>query len=165
MQIRIVKAASLNYRDLDIVRGTYAFPIAEGVIPASDGSGVVEKVGSAVTRFSKGDKVITQFNQTHLAGHVTAADLATGTGGAVDGTLREYGAFSEQALVHMPENLTFEQAATLTCAGLTAWNALYGLEGRGLKPGDTVLVEGTGGVSIFALQVCVLALRCICSLC
>lgn len=77
----------------------------------------------------------------------------TGTGGMLDGTLRQYGAFDEQALTAMPETLDFKQASTLTCAGLTAWNGLYGLESKALKPGDTVLTQGTGGVSIFALQV------------
>ena len=78
----------------------------------------------------------------------------TGVGGVVDGTLRQYGAFSEEGLVAMPESLDFLQASTLTCAGLTAWNGLYGLESKALKPGDTVLTQGTGGVSMFALQVC-----------
>jgi NADPH:quinone reductase-like Zn-dependent oxidoreductase len=77
----------------------------------------------------------------------------TGLGGAVDGTLREYGAFDENGLVPVPKNLDMREASTLSCAALTAWNALYGLEGRALKPGDTVLTQGTGGVSIFALQV------------
>ena len=78
--------------------------------------------------------------------------LETGVGGVVDGTLRQYGSFNEEGLVRMPESLDFEQASTLTCAALTAWNGLYGLESRALKPGDWVLTQGTGGVSIFALQ-------------
>jgi len=98
------------------------------------------------------DKVVTLFNQAHLAGSVNPAILQTGVGGAVDGTLREYGAFDEQGLVHMPSNLNFNEASTLSCAAVTAWNALYGLESRALKPGQTVLTQGTGGVSIFALQ-------------
>jgi NADPH:quinone reductase-like Zn-dependent oxidoreductase len=77
----------------------------------------------------------------------------TGLGGAVDGTLREYATFDENGLVAVPKNLDFKEASTLSCAALTAWNALYGLESRALKPGDTVLTQGTGGVSIFALQV------------
>ena len=77
----------------------------------------------------------------------------TGTGGAVDGTLRQYGVYDQEALTAMPETLDFKQASTLTCAAVTAWNGLYGLESRALKPGDTVLTQGTGGVSIFALQV------------
>jgi NADPH:quinone reductase-like Zn-dependent oxidoreductase len=96
--------------------------------------------------------VITLFNQGHLAGSVTAGILSTGLGGSADGTLREYAALSEQGLVHIPTNLDFNEAATLPCAAVTAWNALYGLESRSLKPGQTVLTQGTGGVSIFALQ-------------
>ena len=114
---------------------------------------MVEAVGSRVTRFKTGDKVLTLFNQSHLAGPISVADTMTGVGGAVDGTLRQYGAFNEQGLVAMPQSLDFLQASTLTCAALTAWNGLYGLESRALKPGDTVLTQGTGGVSIFALQV------------
>jgi NADPH:quinone reductase-like Zn-dependent oxidoreductase len=98
------------------------------------------------------DKVVTLFNQGHLAGSLDAASLPTGLGGAVDGTLRDYGVFSEQGLVAAPSNLNFLESSTLSCAGLTAWNALYGLESRALKPGQTVLTQGTGGVSLFALQ-------------
>ncbi|KAF2682072.1 hypothetical protein K458DRAFT_370618 [Lentithecium fluviatile CBS 122367] len=145
-------AASLNYRDLAIPKGKYPFPVKEGVIPGSDGAGTVEAVGSRVTRFKRGDKVVTLFNQGHLAGSVSADILQTGLGGGTDGTLREYAALSEQGLVHIPANLNFLEASTLPCAALTAWNALYGLESRALKPGQTVLTQGTGGVSIFAVQ-------------
>ena len=130
--------------------GQYPFPNRVGVVPASDAAGEVEDVGSQVSRFKKGDKVVTLFNQSHVAGSLTAEDNATGLGGVIDGGLREYGSFNEQGLVHMPSNLDFLQASTLTCAGLTAWNALYGL--RRLMPGDWVLTQGTGGVSIFAIQ-------------
>ena len=124
------------------------------VVPASDGAGVVEATGSRVTRFKTGDKVVPIFNQAHIAGPIdTETARTTGTGGSRDGTLRQYAAFDEQALVAMPETLDFKQASTLTCAALTAWNALYGLESKALRPGDTVLTQGTGGVSIFALQV------------
>ncbi len=109
--------------------------------------------GSRVTRFQKGDAVLTLFNQSHLSGNITVQDLNTGLGGAVDGTLRQYGAFDENGLVKMPETLNFQQGATLSCAALTAWNGLYGVEGKRLMPGDTVLTQGTGGVSIFVLQV------------
>lgn len=122
------------------------------MIPGSDGAGVVEAVGSHVTRFKKGDRVVTLFNQAHIAGSLDGASLQTGLGGAVDGTLREYGVFDEQGLVAAPKNLNDLEASTLSCAGLTAWNALYGLESRALKPGHWVLTQGTGGVSIFALQ-------------
>lgn len=167
--------ASLNYRDLIITKvfspstpflstvpktasssvpqGKYPFPIALPKIPASDGAGTIVATGSRVTRFQKGDAVLTLFNQSHLAGNITLGDLDTGLGGAVDGTLRQYGTFDENGLVKMPETLNFQQGSTLSCAALTAWNGLYGVEGKRLIPGDTVLTQGTGGVSIFALQV------------
>lgn len=124
----------------------------DGVIPGSDGAGVVESVGSGVTRFKPGDRVVTLFNSGHIAGSLDGSSIATGLGGALDGTLREYGVFNEQGLVAAPKNLNDLEASTLSCAGLTAWNALYGLESRALKPGQWVLTQGTGGVSIFALQ-------------
>ena len=97
--------------------------------------------------------MVTLFNQGHLAGSLTPTTVATGVGGMIDGSLRQYGAFDEQGLVAMPETLDFQQGSTLTCAAVTAWNSLYGLESSALKPGDTVLTQGTGGVSIFGLQV------------
>jgi len=142
----------LNYRDLIITKGQYPFGTSDNVVPASDGSGTVEAIGSKVTKFAKGDKVLTIFNQTHLAGSLDAQSLASGVGGMVDGTLREYGAYDELGLVAMPSNLNFLEGSTLTCAGLTAWNALYGLKSRELMSGDWVLTQGTGGVSMFALQ-------------
>ncbi|KAF2708846.1 alcohol dehydrogenase [Pleomassaria siparia CBS 279.74] len=145
-----IHAVSLNYRDLIIPKGKYPFPVKDGVVPGSDGAGIVEAVGSHVTRFKPGDKVVTLFNQGHIAGSLDGASLGTGLGGTIDGTLREYAAFDEQGLVHAPTNLNLLEASTLSCAALTAWNALYGL--KELKPGQTVLTQGTGGVSIFALQ-------------
>jgi len=130
----------------------YPFPQRDGVVPCSDGAGEVVQVGKSVVRFKVGDSVLTLFNQTHQAGPITIADQSTGVGGVVDGSLREYGSYDEDGLVHMPKNLNFEEGATLTCAGLTAWNALYGIESKSVKPGDWVLTQGTGGVSIFALQ-------------
>ncbi|PHH90530.1 hypothetical protein CDD83_3372 [Cordyceps sp. RAO-2017] len=145
-------AASLNYRDLIIPLGMYPFPTAPNVVPGSDGAGTVLAVGKHVTRFRPGDKVVTLFNQEHIGGPLTAAGLQSGLGGVLDGTLRSVGAFGEQGLVAMPESLSMPEAATLTCAGLTAWNALYGLADHQVKAGDWVLTQGTGGVSIFALQ-------------
>ncbi|KAL8712921.1 MAG: hypothetical protein Q9220_002779 [cf. Caloplaca sp. 1 TL-2023] len=143
---------SLNYRDLIIPKGKYPFPITDGVVPGSDGAGTVEAVGSRVTQFKPGDKVLSLFNQGHTAGPINLNILGTGLGGAMDGTLRQYGAFEEKGLVHMPATLDFKQGSTLSCAAVTAWNGLYGLESKALRPGDTVLTQGTGGVSIFALQ-------------
>jgi NADPH:quinone reductase-like Zn-dependent oxidoreductase len=91
-------------------------------------------------------------NQQHLAGSLTSQTASFGLGASVDGTLRSVGAFDEQGLVLMPKGLSFTEAATLSCAGVTAWNALFGLSGRRLTPGQWVLTQGTGGVSIFAVQ-------------
>lgn len=116
----------------------------------SDGAGEVVQVGPRVTRFKPGDKVVTLFNQGHQFGPVDTAASVTGLGGIVDGTLRQYGIFNETGLSAAPSNLNDVETATLTCAGLTAWNALFGL--KPLKPGQWVLTQGTGGVSLFALQ-------------
>lgn len=131
-------------------QGLYPFPTKFPVAACSDGSGEVVEVGSQVRRFKPGDKVVTLFNQAHTFGAVDPAAAETGLGGVIDGTLREYGVFNEQGLSAAPRNLGAVEAATLTCAGLTAWNALYGL--KRLMPGQWVLVQGTGGVSIFGLQ-------------
>ncbi|POS74176.1 menadione-induced gene-6 [Diaporthe helianthi] len=145
-----IQGASLNYRDLIIPKGMYPFPANPPVAALSDGAGEVVEVGGSVTRFKPGDKVVTLFNQGHQFGAVDIAATGTGLGGAVDGTLREYAVFNENGVSRAPENLNALEAATLTCAGLTAWNALYGL--KPVLPGQWVLVQGTGGVSIFALQ-------------
>ncbi|KAI1293128.1 hypothetical protein F5Y03DRAFT_334848 [Xylaria venustula] len=143
-------AASLNYRDLIIPRGQYPFPTRFPVVAASDGAGEVVEVGSKVSQWKKGDRVVTLFNQGHQYGAIDIPAAGTGVGGVVDGTLRQYAVFNERGVVRAPKNLSYAEAATLTCAGLTSWNALYGL--KPIKPGDTVLVQGTGGVSLFALQ-------------
>ncbi|OAL53488.1 GroES-like protein [Pyrenochaeta sp. DS3sAY3a] len=126
-------AASLNYRDVIIPLGKYPFLAKDSVIPGSDGAGVVEAVGSDVARFRPGDRVVTLFHQGHLASSLDATSLATGLGGAIDGTLREYGVFDEHGLVPAPKNLNDLKASTLSCAALTAWNALYGLGSRAVK--------------------------------
>lgn len=104
-----------------------------------------------MTEFKKGDKVVPIFNQGHQYGDIDIAATQTGLGGVIDGVLREYGIFDEKGLVKAAKNLTFIENSTLACAALTSWNALFGL--KPLKPGQTVLVQGTGGVSMFALQV------------
>jgi NADPH:quinone reductase-like Zn-dependent oxidoreductase len=149
-----IHAASLNYRGLAIAKGAVGLSIREGVVPRSDGSGIVTAVGSSVKDFNPGDKVV-----THLAPYMDEEEwpalknIATGLGQVADGTLQEVGVFHESALVRMPSNSGFEQAATLTCSALTAWNALFGLNSKGVKKDDWVLVQGTGGVSVAALQV------------
>lgn len=145
-----MKAVSLNYRDLIIPQGKYGFPANTPVVAASDGAGEVVAIGSGVTDFKVGDAVTTLFNQEHQSGPVNPKSIKSGLGGAIDGALREYGVFPEHGLVAAPKNLSLEEAATLPCAALTAWNALYGL--KPLKPGGSVLVQGSGGVSVFALQ-------------
>ena len=121
------------------------------VVACSDGAGTIVAVGSRVKKWKAGDRVATLFNQGHQRGDISLAASRTGLGGFLDGTLRQYGAFSEDGVVRMPANLDFVEAATLTCAALTSWNALYGL--KRLERGQTVLVQGSGGVSLFALQV------------
>lgn len=143
-------AASLNYRDLIIPKGQYPFAQKKGVVPGSDGAGEVITVGSKVTLFKAGAKVLTLFNQGHLGGSLNPQTASTGLGGVIDGTLRQYGIFNENGLVAAPPSLNYLESSTLTCAGVTAWNALYGL--KKLQPGETVLTQGTGGVSIFAVQ-------------
>lgn len=133
-------------------QGKYPFPVKTPVVPASDAAGTVIATGKKAQRFKPGNKVCTLFNQSHLAGSPNLQTISSGLGGALDGTLRQYGVFDEAGLVSMPNNLTMVEASTLSCAALTAWNALYGLTGKELKPGETVLTQGTGGVSIFALQ-------------
>lgn len=124
------------------------------LVPGSDGAGVVEAVGSKVTAFCVGDHVCTHLTcGLSEADHPKFEDIGAGLGQTVDGTLRKFGIFHETSLVKMPSNLSFLEAATLSCSGLTAWNALFGLESKSPRAGDTVVVQGTGGVSIAALQV------------
>lgn len=122
------------------------------VVPCSDGVGKVVKVGDKVSEFSEGDSVATLFNQKHQSGPIRPAGMASGLGGALNGTLREYAVFPESGLVHAPSNTTVNEGATLSCAPLTAWNALYGIESKAVKAGEWVLTQGTGGVSLSAIQ-------------
>ncbi|KAK2733722.1 hypothetical protein FQN55_003177 [Onygenales sp. PD_40] len=146
-----IKAASLNPRDLLITRGLYPFPLnPTGIVPGSDGAGTVLAIGKHVTRFQPGDNVLTTINPTYLSGSITAETARAGLGAELDGTFRELGAFDEQGLVRMPEGLGFREAATLSCAGLTAWNVLFGE--RRVGEGQWVLTEGTGGVSLFVIR-------------
>lgn len=142
-------AASLNYRDLMVVKGTYNPKMRRPMVPLSDGVGVVEEVGSAVTRWQKGDRVAGIFMQTWLEGPVKAENGKSALGGSLDGVLAEYVCFHENGLVSPPAFLSDVGAATLPCAAVTAWHALF--ENARPVPGDSVLLLGTGGVSIFAL--------------
>ncbi len=144
-----VRAVSLNYRDLMTVQGSYNPKLVLPRIPLSDGAGEVAAVGAGVTRFAIGDRVAAIFMQNWLDGPPSAAKYKGALGGDIDGMFRQYVALPQDGLVHLPAYLSYEQAATLPCAAVTAWNAL---EAAGLRTGDTVLIQGTGGVSIFALQ-------------
>jgi NADPH:quinone reductase-like Zn-dependent oxidoreductase len=144
-----VHAVSLNYRDLMMVKGFYNPRLALPRIPLSDGAGEVVAVGTGVTRFVPGDRVAAIFMQNWLDGAPSAAKYKGALGGDIDGMMRQYAVLPEQGLVPVPAYLSYEQAATLPCAAVTAWNALLA---AGPKSGDTVLIQGTGGVSIFALQ-------------
>ncbi|KAL3451442.1 zinc-binding dehydrogenase [Aspergillus insuetus] len=148
-----IKGATLNPRDLLITKGQYPWTVKPSIIPGSDGAGIVLATGPSVTRFSPGDRVITMLNQKHISGSLTR-DIALdyGTGASIDGTFRQIGAFDEQALVRMPSHLSFVQAAALTCAGVTAWNALFGGGRKFVGEQGWVLTQGTGSVSLFALQ-------------
>lgn len=143
-----VKATSLNFHDYIVVMGW--FPADDGRIPMSDGAGEVVSVGEGVSEFKPGDHVISTYFANWIDGPVAADKVAAMRGDQVDGFAAEYVARPATDFTLAPEGLSFEQAATLPCAGLTAWRALV-VEG-GIKPGDVVLVMGTGGVSIFALQ-------------
>ena len=151
-QVRIrMRAASLNYRDLLMIRGLYNPRQPLPLVPLSDGVGVVEAVGPGVSRVSVGDRVAGIFSQRWISNPPSLERVMFTLGGPLDGMLTESIVLDEDGVVAVPEYLTDVEAATLPCAALTAWSALA-VEGR-LRPGDTVLVLGTGGVSIFALQI------------
>jgi NADPH:quinone reductase-like Zn-dependent oxidoreductase len=145
-----MRAASLNYRDLMIVEGTYNPKLRLPLVPFSDGAGEIVEIGERVTRWKVGDRVCPIFMQGWIDGELDYAKSKTTLGGDLDGCLRENAAFNEEGLVKIPDHLSFEEAACLPCAGVTAWNAL--MVSGGLKKGDTVLCQGTGGVSLLALQ-------------
>lgn len=142
-----MRAASLNYRDLLVTRGLYP-DASRPLVPLSDGVGIVADVGVDVTRVARGDRVAGIFDQSWLDGALP--ELGASLGGQVDGVLAQYVLLPEDGVVHVPAGLTDEQAATLPCAAVTAWNALM-VHGR-IRPGMSVLVQGSGGVSMFAMQ-------------
>jgi NADPH:quinone reductase-like Zn-dependent oxidoreductase len=145
-----MRAASLNRRDVFLVKGQYPVGGRTVVVPLSDGAGEVTAVGPGVTRFKVGDRVAPIFFQGWIKGRPGPEVTGTALGGQVDGVLTEYMTLSEQGLVMLPSNLSYEEGATLACAGVTAWNGLV-TRGR-MQTGDYVLLEGTGGVSVFGLQ-------------
>jgi NADPH:quinone reductase-like Zn-dependent oxidoreductase len=145
-----MRAMSLNRRDIYVQRGQYPGPRRPVLVPLSDGVGEVVATGSRVSRFNAGQRVAGIFFQQWLDGRPKPADMATSLGGAVDGMLSQFVTLDENGLVAVPDYLSNEEAATLPCAGVTAWNALV-TRGR-TQPGDYVLLQGTGGVSILGLQ-------------
>src|SRR5262249_3272196 len=143
-----VRANSLNFRELMVLRGNYPLPVKPDVVMGADGSGEIVAVGPGVSRVKVGDRVAAAMFPRWLDGPIDW-EYAPQLGGSLDGMLSEYVALSEEAVVRFPDHLSFEEAATLPCAAVTAWNALTA---RKLPPGDTVLTLGSGGVSLFALQ-------------
>jgi len=145
-----IHAVSLQYRDIAVATGKYPLGQKEDVVPCSDCAAEVLCVGSEVKGFKPGDRVCANFSPDHVFGDVDLGKRKAGLGAYVDGVLTEYRLLPAHCLVHIPEHLSYEEASTLPCAAVTAYNALNGPVP--LKGGDVVLVEGTGGVSIFGLQ-------------
>ncbi len=145
-----IRAASVNPHDLYVIQGLYG-PVPLPLVPLADGAGEVAAVGPGVTRVRVGERVIGAFVQRWTAGRLSAEMKASilGSGGR-DGVLAEYAVYDEEGIVRIPDALSFEAAATLPIAGVTAWNALFG--GHVVRPGNRVLVQGTGGVAMFAIQ-------------
>lgn len=145
-----MRAASLNFRDILVATSRYPRSQPDSIVPVSDGAGEVVEVGAGVTRVAIGDRVSPCFFQAWLRGAMEPGDGDSALGGSIDGVLAEYCVFAEAGLVRVPDHLSYEEASTLPCAALTAWNGLYG--GHPLAAGQTVLVLGTGGVATFAVQ-------------
>ncbi len=143
-------AASLNFRDLRVVQGLYNPRLKRPMRPLSDGAGIVEEAGPGCERWKKGDRVAGIFMQKWIDGPITREKCNSALGGAIQGVLAEYVLFAEDGLVSVPASLSDEEAACLPCAAVTAWHALF--EEEAVVPGQTVLLQGTGGVSVFALQ-------------
>lgn len=141
-------AASVNFRDGLVVNGF--FPAQDGLIPLSDGAGEVVAIGADVTEFNVGDSVVSTFHPNWVTGHMERTDLTCSPGGPADGFACEYTTRPATHFTHAPNGLRHAESATLTCAGVTAWRAV--VTDAQVKPGDWVLIQGTGGVSLFALQ-------------
>ncbi|MSO96983.1 MAG: NAD(P)-dependent alcohol dehydrogenase [Rhodospirillaceae bacterium] len=146
-----IKANSINYRDVMVLHGWYGPPKAETLIPMSDAAGEVVAVGDGVTRVKAGDRVAISFFSRWVDGPWGPQYFGSDLGGGADGTLAEMGVFPADALVKLPSTWSFEEGACLPCAGVTAWNVI--VEAGQAKAGDTVLLIGTGGVSIFGVQI------------
>jgi NADPH:quinone reductase-like Zn-dependent oxidoreductase len=146
-----IRASSLNRRDVMVAQGIpVGKPLSSGLVPLSDGAGDVVAVGTGVSRVAVGERVAATFRQGWIDGPGYSADAVRDLGGGLDGMLREYAVFDEQGLVRIPDHLSYQEAATLPCAAVTAWNAL--MSKGAVRPGEVVLTQGSGGVSLFALQ-------------
>lgn len=150
-QVRVsIKANSINARDIMVAMGQSPMPVGEEIVPLSDGAGVVTEVGEGVTRVAPGDRVVVTFNPAHQSGPFEPYMASNALGELRSGLLSKETVLEEMALVKLPDNVSFEQAACLPCVAVTAWNALF--ESGPLKPGQTVLATGTGMVSLAAMQ-------------
>ena len=145
-----IKAVSLNYRDILVTQNTYFCPITDGLVPCSDGAGEVVAVGKAVHGLKVGDRVASLFFPNWQSGRADGDSFAGALGAEGGGVLTEQFIAEESGLIKLPDSVSYREAATFSCAALTAWNSLF--EAGDLKPGQTVLLLGTGGVSIYALQ-------------
>ena len=152
-----IQAVSLNYRDVAIPMGAYPMTSHAGIIPCSDAAGIIIAVGNSTSRFHVGDRVCTAFNPAHRSGLTSPEKRKHSLGNVADGVLRKHAVFHETALVKAPDTLDVIEASSLSCAAVTAWNCLFGLKDRALAAGDWVLTQGTGGVSLFAIQIALAA--------
>jgi NADPH:quinone reductase-like Zn-dependent oxidoreductase len=146
-----VHAVSLNYRDLMVASGNYLVNVDNPIVPCSDGAGEVIEVGHGVTRVQVGQRVAGAFFPHWIDGRTGPDKIRHALGGDIDGMLAEEVVLDEEALVRIPDSMSYVDAATLPCAGVTAWNAIFESSNR-VQPGDTVLLLGTGGVSVLGLQ-------------
>jgi NADPH:quinone reductase-like Zn-dependent oxidoreductase len=152
-EVRVrVHAVSLNYRDLMVATGNYLTTVDDPIIPCSDGAGEVVEIGHGVTRFQPGDRVAASFFPCWDDGVTSPEKIRNALGGNVDGMLAQQVFLDQDALVKIPDTMSFVDASTLPCAGVTAWNAIFVSSNR-IKPGETVLLLGTGGVSVLGLQI------------
>ena len=157
-----MRAASLNYRDLNVAAGRAARgTLPDNLVPLSDGAGEVARVGPGVSRVNPGDRVAGLFMQSWLGGEIEPSHVDSSRGGSIDGVLAEYVLFDQDGVISIPQHLSFEEGATLPCAGVTAWNALYAGRSlrtgetvlrRGARPGDVVYVSGTLGDAALGLR-------------
>ncbi|GAB3377379.1 zinc-dependent alcohol dehydrogenase family protein [Massilia agri] len=151
-EVRIrVHAVSLNYRDLMVASGNYLVTVDDPIVPCSDGAGEVLAVGPGVTRVQVGDRVAGSFFPYWQDGPTSPEKIRHALGGDIDGMLAEEVVLHEEAVAKIPASLSFVEAATMPCAGVTAWNALF-VSSNAIKPGDTALFLGTGGVSVLGMQ-------------